>query len=121
MLGLSSLGMIAITRPWHGYLVAGFYGIGIGGLLTALPLAWVETFGRKSFGAIRGAALSVQVAAQASGPLISGILRDWTGDYVLSLETFAVMSSLALLAALATRPAPPPESAAESATPNRDG
>jgi sugar phosphate permease len=108
ILCLSSLLMLAIDRASIGYLAAGFYGIGIGGLLTALPLAWVETFGRASFGAIRGVALSVQVVAQAAGPLISGILRDATGTYTLSLETFATMAGLALLAALAIRPAVPP-------------
>ena len=40
--------------------------------------------GRASFGAIRGIALSVQVLAQAAGPLLSGVLRDWSGRYLPS-------------------------------------
>ena len=68
------------------------FGIGIGGLLTLLPIAWADYYGRRSYGAIRGIALSVQVLAQASGPLLSGILRDWSGSYELSLQCFVVLS-----------------------------
>ncbi|MFN4089366.1 MAG: MFS transporter [Alphaproteobacteria bacterium] len=96
--------MIAIAGAPQAYLAAGLFGIGIGGLLTMLPLAWADYFGRRSFGAIRGAALTVQVSAQASGPLLSGALRDWTGDYVLSLEVFAFLSLAATVAVLFARP-----------------
>ncbi|GIT53926.1 MAG: hypothetical protein Ct9H300mP16_10860 [Pseudomonadota bacterium] len=84
--------MIWITMPWQGYLAAVFFGIGIGGVLTVLPIAWADYFGRKSFGAIRGVALSIPVVGQAVGPLVSGILRDQTGDYALSLWTFTGLS-----------------------------
>ena len=80
-LGASAVLMLAIATPLQGYLAACFFGAGIGGMLTVLPLAWADYFGRQSFGAIRGVALTVQVTAQASGPLLSGVLRDLTGDY----------------------------------------
>ena len=67
-------------------------GIGIGGVLTVLPIAWADYFGRRSFGSIRRVAHSIQVLAQAAGPLVSGILRDQTGDYVLPLWTFTGLS-----------------------------
>ena len=45
----------------------------------------------------------------AAGPLLSGIQRDLTGDYVLSLRCFAALAGLSVLAALlARRPALPP-------------
>ena len=47
--------------------------------MTLLPVAWADYFGRDSYGAIRGVALTLQVLAQASGPLISGVLRDRIG------------------------------------------
>ena len=50
-----------------------------------------------------GLAFSAQVLAQASGPLLSGALRDWTGNYVRSLQCFAVLSGLSIVAALASR------------------
>ena len=77
-------------------MAAVFFGIGIGGLLTLLPIAWADFFGRKSFGAIRGVVLFFQVTAQALGPLLSGILRDQTGDYHTSLSIFFMFSLFAL-------------------------
>ncbi|HKS90274.1 MAG TPA: hypothetical protein VJR70_12605, partial [Stellaceae bacterium] len=60
-------------------------------------------FGRRNFGAIRGIALSAQVLAQAAGPLLSGALRDWTGNYERPLECFALLALLSIAAALLAR------------------
>jgi MFS family permease len=95
--------MLGVATAWDGYVAAGFFGLGIGGLLSMLPIAWADYFGRRSFGAIRGIALTIQVLAQASGPLLSGVLRDWTGSYTWSLTCFAALSGLSLLAGLLAR------------------
>jgi cyanate permease len=84
------------------------FGFGIGVVLTLLPVAWADFFGRRSFGAIRGIALAIQVLAQAAGPLLSGVLRDLSGSYELSLRCFATLATLAALAALFARPPTPP-------------
>jgi sugar phosphate permease len=111
-LGVSALLMLGIATAWQGYVAACLFGVGIGGVLTVLPIAWADYFGRRSFGAIRGAALTVQVTAQASGPLISGLLRDATGNYVASLTFFAALSFVgALVGLLARAPRPPREPA----------
>ena len=89
------------------YVSAALFGLGIGGLLTMLPIAWADYFGRRSFGAIRGVALAIQVIAQATGPLIGGVLRDWSGDYKLSLLTFAGLGCAGTLAALFAKPPKP--------------
>ncbi len=68
--------MPGIGSAADGYLAAGLFGFGIGGVLTLLPVAWADYFGRANYGAIRGIALSVQVLAQATGPLLSGVLYD---------------------------------------------
>lgn len=95
--------MLTIATPRDAFIAAAVFGTGIGGLLTLLPIAWADYYGRSSYGAIRGIALSVQVLAQASGPLLSGILRDWSGSYTLSLECFVALSCLSVLAALLAR------------------
>jgi len=100
----------SLYQPVHdaaaGYLAATFFGLGVGGLLIMLPVAWADYFGRSNYGAIRGLALTGQVLAQAAGPLLSGVLRDATGGYETSLACFAVLSGLSMLAAiLATPPA----------------
>ena len=102
-LTVGCLAMIGIASPLQGMVAAALFGIGIGGMLTLLPVAWADYFGRANYGAIRGLALSAQVLAQAAGPLSSGVLHDWTGSYTRSLECFATLSALSIAAALAAR------------------
>jgi MFS transporter, OFA family, oxalate/formate antiporter len=97
----SPLLMKTIASPGEAYLAAALFGFGVGGILTLLPVAWADYFGRANFGAIRGVALSAQVVAQATGPLLSGVLRDRTGSYQLSLSVFAALGALSIAAALA--------------------
>jgi OFA family oxalate/formate antiporter-like MFS transporter len=103
ILALGVVLMLDIRTAGQGYLSASVFGFGLGALLTLLPVAWADYFGRTHFGAIRGIALSVQVMAQAAGPLLSGALRDLTGDYQLALEFFAVLAGLSVVAALTAR------------------
>lgn len=112
-LALASIGLALGIGSWlmnvtetvaMAYGSAALFGVGIGGLLTMLPIAWADYFGRRSYGAIRGVALTVQVVAQASGPVISGVLRDTTGDYHASLVTFAVLGLAGAAVALFTAP-----------------
>jgi MFS transporter, OFA family, oxalate/formate antiporter len=96
--------LLSVHTPLRAYLGATVFGGGIGGLLTLLPIVWADYYGRGSFGAIRGLALTGQVLAQAAGPVLSGALRDWTGSYDASLQCFAALSGLAILAAVVARP-----------------
>jgi OFA family oxalate/formate antiporter-like MFS transporter len=102
-LAMSALLMIGISAPKQAYIAACLFGFAIGGILTLLPIAWADYFGRANFAAIRSVALSAQVVAQAAGPLLSGALHDWTGNYERSLQCFALLSSLSVVAALTAR------------------
>jgi OFA family oxalate/formate antiporter-like MFS transporter len=94
-----------VSNAAEGYLAAGLFGFGIGGVLTLIPIAWADYFGRAHYGAIRSISLSAQVLAQAAGPLLSGVLHDLTGNYTLSLQCFMALSVLSVIAALsAARP-----------------
>ena len=103
ILTVSTLLMVVISSAGEGYVAAALFGFGIGGILTLLPIAWADYFGRANFAAIRSVALSAQVLSQAAGPLLSGALHDWTGSYERSLQCFAVLSGLSVLAALMAR------------------
>ena len=92
--------MNQIETPVMAYFAAALFGVGIGGLLTVPMIAWADAFGRRSFGAIRGLALSVQVSGQAIGPVLSGILWDQTGNCQLSLVVFTGFAIAAGVAAL---------------------
>jgi OFA family oxalate/formate antiporter-like MFS transporter len=102
-LTIGCLLMIDIASARQGAIAAALFGLGIGGMLTLLPIAWADYFGRANYGAIRGLALPAQVLAQAAGPLLSGLLHDWTGGYTRSLECFTALAFLSILAALAAR------------------
>lgn len=95
--------MEGLSNAQEAFIAAALFGASIGGMLTILPIAWADFFGRQSYGAIRGVALSIQVVAQASGPLISGVLRDMTGDYSMSLYVFAGFAAAAFCVALLLR------------------
>ena len=86
------------------YIAAIFFGIGIGGILCVLPIVWADYFGRESFGAIRGIVLTIQISAQAIGPVVSGFLRDWSDSYDLSLLLFMGMSILAAVIGIIVSP-----------------
>jgi OFA family oxalate/formate antiporter-like MFS transporter len=103
LLSTGTFGLIGVGSAEDAYLAAGLFGLGIGGIMTLLPVAWADYFGRESFGAIRGVALTLQVLAQAAGPLLSGALRDWSGNYTDSLLVFGILAALAAVAALAAR------------------
>lgn len=103
LLSAGSFGLISVSSAEMAALPAGLFGLGIGGVMMLLPMAWADYFGRESYGAIRGVALSLQVTAQAAGPLVSGMLRDWSGTYTDSLLLFGALAALAVLAALAAR------------------
>jgi len=103
LLASGTFGLIAVNSAESAYLAAGLFGLGMGGVMTLLPVAWADYFGRESFGAIRGVALSLQVLAQATGPVLSGALRDATGNYTASLVVFGVLAGLAAVAAIAAQ------------------
>ncbi|MGD9616773.1 MAG: MFS transporter [Alphaproteobacteria bacterium] len=103
ILTLGTLLLLGVGSAIEGYVAAGVFGFGIGAILTLLPVAWADYFGRAHFGAIRGIALPAQVLAQAAGPVFSGALHDLTGGYALSLQCFAVLAGLSVVAALAAR------------------
>jgi len=103
ILTLAILLLLAVRTVPQAFLAAGMFGFGIGGILTLLPVAWADYFGRAHFGAIRGIALPAQVLSQATGPLLSGFLHDLTGDYLLSLQCFAALAALSIIAAFAAR------------------
>ncbi|MCC7486764.1 MAG: MFS transporter [Burkholderiales bacterium] len=98
-----TLVMLAISHPAHAFAGGALFGAGVGAMLTMLPVVWADYFGRASYGAIRGAALSMQVFAQACGPLAAGMLRDAHGSYVPSLTLFAALAGIGTLVVLGAR------------------
>ena len=108
LMALGTGGMLIVFNAWTAYLSAITFGVGIGGLITILPVAWADSFGRGNLGAIRGISLPMQAVAQALGPVISGALYDLTGDYDTSLILFCFFGfGAAILALFVVKPENP--------------
>jgi len=108
LLCIGAMVMLGIASPAQAFLGAAIFGAGIGAMLTLLPVVWADYFGRTSYGAIRGTALSMQVLAQAAGPIAAGALRDAYGDYTRSLALFTVLAGLGAAVALFAKRPPQP-------------
>ena len=100
LMALGTASMLVVSDVWMAFLSAVIFGAGIGGLMTLLPVAWANNFGRENLGSIRGGTLPIQTLAQASGPLISGIFFDISNGYSLSLTIFTILAGIAGLLAL---------------------
>ena len=106
LMAIGTVLMILVVDNLTAYISAMVFGAGIGGLMTLLPVAWADSFGRQHIGSIRGITVPLQTLAQASGPLISGWLYDLTGGYDAALRLFCVCSLIAMVMALfAVKPA----------------
>jgi cyanate permease len=103
LMSVGTFGLIGVQSPAVAFVAAGVFGLGIGGIMTTLPVAWADYFGRESYGAIRGAALTFQVIGAAIGPLLSGALRDWSGSYTYSLVVLGTCALIATFVVLAAR------------------
>lgn len=103
LMSVGTFGLIGVGSVTTAFVAAGVFGLGIGGIMTTLPVAWADYFGRGSYGAIRGAALTFQVVGAAIGPLLSGALRDWSGSYTYSLVVLGTCAALATFVVLAAR------------------
>lgn len=103
LLAAGALIMLFVASAVQALAGASLFGFAVGAILALLPVAWADYFGRTSYGAIRGAALSMQVLAQACGPIAAGVLRDLHGDYTRSLMLFSALSGVAIAVALASR------------------
>ncbi|MDH3716180.1 MAG: MFS transporter [Gammaproteobacteria bacterium] len=101
---IAAMFMLGVTSVTGGFCAALLFGSGIGGVLTLVPVAFAEYFGRLSYGTVRGIALPVQVVGQAAGPILAGVLYDLGGSYANSLSTFAVLAAGATVLALFARP-----------------
>lgn len=96
--------MIQADTFYLGVISALVFGNGLGGMSTLINVLWADYYGRESLGVIRGVSLPVQTGGQAIGPIASGVLYDFTGDYFISLIYFLVVISLATVFVFVSKP-----------------
>jgi len=107
-LGLYALAIVALIYLQSGYVVWVY--ILILGLAQGLfgglgNTVWVRYFGREHLGKIRGSVWTAAVAGSSIGPFLMGISFDLSGDFFISLASFAVfLFALAVAGIWATPP-----------------
>ncbi len=105
-LWLAGVSMLFLTVNQVGValVVAGLFGIGLGGLLVVPPVVTADYFGRASLGSIRGVLEPFVGIGQAIGALGAGIIFDVTDSYVAAFPTFTVVAALAAAVLIFMRP-----------------
>ena len=79
------------------YGVMALYGIGHGAMFTVVSPTIAEYFGVQSLGALFGTILFFGSLGGAAGPIMTGFIFDWTGNYAVAFTILAIMGGLALL------------------------
>eukprot|EP00928_Gymnodinium_smaydae_P046685 TRINITY_DN31109_c0_g1_i1.p1 TRINITY_DN31109_c0_g1~~TRINITY_DN31109_c0_g1_i1.p1 ORF type:complete len:286 (-),score=37.18 TRINITY_DN31109_c0_g1_i1:101-958(-) len=85
-------------QMWHAGtadLLGWVYGIWGGMNTAASSVVFAQLFGRKHIGAISGLAVGSMRVSGAIGPLFFGLIRDWTGSYVLALKVLMLLTVVA--------------------------
>ena len=104
---LSASAMLLLMRVDTLGLAVAFavlFGLGTGGWTLAQVLLFANYFGRRSLGSIRGISQLLGGVVSATGALVAGYVRDFTGSYNLSLAIFFVALVLVFVALLFARP-----------------
>ncbi len=108
-----SLLLIALSNVGIGIAFAVVQGVSFGGSLLAQQVILADYYGSRHLGAIRGAVLPWQMAANAIGPLAATLVFDTQGSYAIIFWAYVAMQSLVFLALLAA-PKPRKRAAGEA-------
>jgi len=82
-------------------------GFTFGGMLTLFPAITADFFGMKNLGMNYGLVITAWGFGGVLGPLLGGLVRDYTGGYTLGYMVSGVLSILgAIIALRITAPAP---------------
>jgi MFS family permease len=98
--GTSAFGLIATML----FIVG--YGSPTGTTSTTIPMLLGECLGMRRFGTLMGIIGFIATVASALGPLVTGLIFDMTGSYVVPYALFAALFAVAALIALMVHPAP---------------
>jgi len=77
------------------YAGCALFGLGVGNMTTLPGLILAVEWPRERFSALVGLAVAINQFTFAFGPSLVGVLRDWTGDYVLALGACAALQAIA--------------------------
>lgn len=103
-LGASSVILLAVRSTLNAVIWGLFMGSAQGGMFTLQQVILADFYGRRSLGAIRGIVWTVQMWANAAGPLIAAIAYDMTGSYDRIFILFGLLSIISTSSILLAKP-----------------
>ncbi|MDJ0663930.1 MAG: MFS transporter [Acidimicrobiia bacterium] len=111
MLSIATAMMLGAVAQWQmaGHFV--LFGLAFGAFLPLRAMTMSEWFSGSSYGATMGSQWTVVTILGALGPVVTGLLRDATGDYTTAMLTLGTALALAVALLLVVsrldRPATP--------------
>jgi MFS transporter, OFA family, oxalate/formate antiporter len=93
------LGMALSDSGWALLVTTFVFGFGLGGVTPQLTIIGVVLFGVRSVGALMGVMLALIGMVGAGGPLVSGLIFDWSGSYVSAFVVGAVVLAVSMILA----------------------
>ena len=79
---------------WMFYLFAALFGIGFGGEMSAFPIINRQYYGSAPIGTTYGWQMMGSGIGMATGAVMGGLLRDWTGDYNATMALSLILSGV---------------------------
>lgn len=90
--GVLTAGLVLVPANGFAFAYAVVEGLALGGVYTAYPVLYADTFGRVSLGVIRGITEPLGFAANALGVILAGVLYDATGGrYTVAFTAFGAL------------------------------
>ncbi|MDA0263096.1 MAG: MFS transporter [Chloroflexi bacterium] len=84
-------------EAWQFYLFAVLFGIGFGGEMSAFPIINRQYYGSGPIGTTYGYQMMGAGVGMATGALIGGQLRDWTGNFDATMALSLVLSFIGVI------------------------
>jgi MFS family permease len=108
VLALISFGFSAFTcSVWMFYLFSVIFGLTYGGLIPLMPGITSYFFGLRSLGFVVGATMAAASLGGAIGPLLGGVIFDYTGSYKVAFALAAGLNLAGIVLTLLLRPLRP--------------
>lgn len=95
--------VFATGQVWL-YVIAGVYGLGYGGISSAVPKLISEYYGVRSLGALLGVIQLAFAAGGAVGGPLAGYIYDRTGSYTSAFISLACLVAVAFVLCLSLHP-----------------
>jgi MFS family permease len=110
LLALSTMVLLVADNYALAVLFALLFGVAIGAGNIIENQLWADYFGREHLGAIRGFGAPFRIASP-TGPVLTGLLFEWTGSYTVPFAVFTVIFMVMTVAMyFATPPVKPGQS-----------